>query len=262
MRAVLGRKEVRNVQPSDVMSNFNSWAYGAQLVILEEIRVSGQNRYEVMNGMKTVITEDYITVNEKNVPRAEVRNRTNYMLFTNYQDAIAIEKDDRRYCVFFSDLQLKEQVADLHAVGHYDRVWALPKAPLANGLRAWFEDRTISPAFEPDKNAPRTRYHSQLVHAAQHPLEAQVSQILDEAEHPLVQPDLLSFTSLKAMLKLEGVEGDFSDQALSRVLRKEHFERVGKVQVHGDKHYIWVHQGHARRLGDVALEFERRVSVL
>jgi phage/plasmid-associated DNA primase len=96
---LLGLKNVGKVSPVSVSSNFNGYATGACVNILEEISVKGHNRYDVMNGLKPLITDTEIQINDKGVKTYTTQNTTNYILFTNDKNAIPVEDTDRRYWI-------------------------------------------------------------------------------------------------------------------------------------------------------------------
>jgi energy-coupling factor transporter ATP-binding protein EcfA2 len=80
LRAVLGRRNISKLNATDVMnSQFNDWAYGSQLVVMEEVRMMGHNRYAVMDTMKPCISDDFIGLNCKFEPKRTVPNVTNYL---------------------------------------------------------------------------------------------------------------------------------------------------------------------------------------
>lgn len=104
LKAVLGPTNVRLTDADQLFRN-NGWAEGAQVVAFEEVRVVGHNRHQVMNRLKPVITNDEITIEEKYVKAGQAPNITNYILLTNYQDALALTPDDGRYFVLFARYQ-------------------------------------------------------------------------------------------------------------------------------------------------------------
>lgn len=235
-RAALGREHVRQVGAEIVMGNFNGWAFGAQLVGIEEIRVVGHNRHEVMNAIKPCVTNDYITVNEKYVVPYPVRNYTNYMMFTNYHDALALSRDERRYFVIFSPMQTRTQVARL---GHryfptlYEAILTQPGA-----VRAFFEDWKISNDFNPDGQAPVTKYMEEMARVSGSPLQSSILEIIEANKHVLVQHDIISAMTLAGLLELARVP-PFTDQAVTAVLRELGYVSHGRVSLNGTGHNIY-----------------------
>lgn len=97
MSRVLGRHNVGIVDHSETSGTYTGWMRGKQLVAIEE--VLGQRRRDFVNHLKALITADRVRINEKYVAIYEIPNRTNLMLLTNYEYALILDPDDRRFFV-------------------------------------------------------------------------------------------------------------------------------------------------------------------
>jgi len=257
MRVVLGRRNIGKLNAKDVMdSQYNDWAYGVQLVVLEEVRIIGQNRHAVMDKLKPCITDDFIGLNCKFEPKRTVPNVTNYLMFTNYHDSLAIREDGRRYFVLSSPLQRPEQIAAIGGKAHFDRLYSCINDN-AGGLRAFFESWPISKDFNPEGRAPVTRYLKELAENAATPLTTAVKQCIEDEPHALVRKDLLSLGCLRGSLDSSHLT-EFSDQALAAVLRELGWEKFDRVMIDGGKHQLWTH-GFS---GDVKAEAKLRLEFL
>lgn len=98
--AAMGRANVGPVSPEAMFSDFTGWAEGSCVKVLEEIRVHGNSRYDAMNKLKPLITNDTVEVVRKGKDGKQVVNVTNYMALTNHMDALALDEGDRRWGVF------------------------------------------------------------------------------------------------------------------------------------------------------------------
>jgi len=244
MRQVLGPTNVKLVDGATLFDKFTGWSSGSQLACVEEIRVIGTARHQVMNMLKPRISNDRITVRRMNTEAVEEPNTTNYLLLTNHQDAIAPSEDERRYFVLFSALQTREQVQAIPAE-YYKRVYDVVFNKAA-GVRHFLENRKISAAFDADGHAPVTDYLLQMLGASASPLAAAIREALEDGDHPLVQPDLVSLKSLHAILETQRGVGFFSDQGLSAVLREMGFVSNARIRLGNDKtsqsrHTLWTH---------------------
>ena len=256
MRAVLGAEHVRSIGAELLFTDFTGWKTGSQLCAIEEIRVVGHNRYEVMNKLKDAISNDFVTVNEKNLRAYMTANVTNYVMFTNHHDSIAIADGDRRYFILNSPLQAADQVREM-GVAYFDRLWNVVRHQ-AGGLRSWLEQWPIGPEFNPDGHAPMTRYLSELADASATPLQAAVQEAIENREHPLVAKDLVSMTTLRHLLSLQhGL--DFTDQTLGAVLREQGYLKSQRHSVDGERQQFWVR---ARAQLNVEAEIAKRLCLL
>lgn len=158
LRTTLGDRNVGTVSSGQVVSNFNGWATGVVVNILEELRIRGHNRHEAVNALKPLITDRMIQINDKGVRQYTTYNTANYLCFTNYRDALPLEIDDRRWWVLFVRLQ---RLSDLPKyVGKPTNVYF---SQLFNALknhsdevRKWLLEYPITPAFLATKHAPMT----------------------------------------------------------------------------------------------------------
>ena len=158
MEACLGTMNVRTVNPTVIMSNFNGYAENNCLVILEELHVQGHNRYDVANALKPLITDTIIDVHRKGKDSYKAMNVCNYIAFTNRSDAIPIEETDRRFFVIFSPWG---DVAEMLGAGveaskeYFDKLYYTIRN-YAPDLCRWFKDYKQGKDFDPKGTAPYT----------------------------------------------------------------------------------------------------------
>lgn len=241
MARVLGQGNAKAVDASVLFSTaFNDWAVGAQLVTLEEIRVVGHNRYEVMNKLKPCISNGRIGVNRKYRDTAEMENVTNYLLYSNHLDSLALSDGTRRYFVLQAAMQTVESVRALGE--NYFRKYFKKLDRHPGGFRAYFETRPISDNFDPDGHAPRTIFLDQLVEASASNDTALIRQAIGDSSNPLVSRDLVCSRTLIKMLEAEGHQ-DMKGQTLASILREDGYESVGRKIVGEEKRTLWVRHG-------------------
>lgn len=258
LQVVLGPSNTAVLMPSGVMNNqYNDWAYGHQIVIMNEVRVIGHNRHEVMDKLKPCITDDLISLNVKFENHRSVPNITNYILFTNYQDALAIQDDERRYFVLQSPLQSVEQVLKLGGETYFDRIYK-QVTDNPGGLRAYFEHRIISKTFSPNGRALVTPYLVDLAFAGASPLMAAVMNVLNDG-HPMVWKDLLSVGALRQVIDSSEGAGKYTDQGLCGVLREMGWLKGERCRVNGERQQMWVR---AFKGGDQKTVAEERLAIL
>ena len=242
MKAVLGSEHVRTIDGAAVKKGWNEWGFGSQLVVLEEVRVAGINRHEIMNALKPLITNDDIAINQRNRDTRTVANVSNYMLFSNHHDALALTPGDRRYFVLKSKLQNKSQVLKL-GEGYFDKIFGMIK-DMPGALRAFLNQWEITPGFQPDGHAPRTTYLKEVIEDSASGLTSTVRRLLMEADYPLVQWDIVSARTLMDVILLEDGQGHATPQQVGHVLREEGFKQIVEpVSVNRERHYLWIRPG-------------------
>jgi len=248
MSAVLGKEHVLGLDAKSALSGWTEWSTGRQLVAIEEIRVAGTNRHEMMNILKPLITNTHYTVSQRFCDTRQVNNVTNYMVFSNHHDALALSPGDRRYFVLKSKIQTREQKPPTL---HFDALYAMLRDN-AGGLRSWFEQWQIDSGFSPDGAAPITKYLSQMVEDSANETMSSVRRLIREHDHPLIQRDVISAKVLHELLcNNEGIN-KVTPQHLASVLRDEGYVHTGRHSVgDGERHYLWKHN-EATHIADIA----------
>lgn len=106
MIKIIGKENSVEVTNKNLASDFNDWAKNKQLAVVHEIMAKG--RYDTLNELKPLITEATVRINEKHVKPYDLENCINFLMFTNHDDALPIEADDRRYFVIMQRLPEKD----------------------------------------------------------------------------------------------------------------------------------------------------------
>lgn len=241
LEAVLGKDNVALVNNDGIRSQWNDWAFGAQVVVIPEAYVAGKAKMETMNRLKDLVTDDRISITKRNNSVRTVTNRSNYLMFTNHHDALVLMVGSRRYFIIKSPLQTEEQVLAL-GDGYFEKLFKVINEQAA-GLRGFFESWDISDSFPADGRAPKTKYLEQMIEDAAGEETAAVRRIIRSGSHPLVQADLLSSTTLRLLLEIEGVR--CSHQSLAAVLRAENYNVAegNGVTIDGTLEHLWVKAG-------------------
>lgn len=157
LRKCLGSGHVSTIGPKDVAGSYNGFAEGYCVVALEELRIIGHNRYDALNALKPLITNDEVTVNEKFKALYTAPNCTNYIAFTNYVDALPLTDTDRRWFLIFTPWNDLQEMAETTGKDHEFYFKDLYKAlnSHSEALVTWFQSIDLS-SFNPHAKAPET----------------------------------------------------------------------------------------------------------
>ena len=248
--AVLGTTNVRRLEAGAALdSQFNDFAAGSQLVVFDEVRNVGENKFRVMENLKPLITDPFVELNRKYQRQRNVANVANYMLFTNHHDALPVSDDDRRFFILKSPLQTKGDLAAHDVTGRCKELHeALQAHPGA--FRALFEAHKISTTFDPKGRAPDTPYRQELSRAGESPLKAEIRDLLG-AQTPFISRDLLSIGNLAETLCANNRFVRPPIQTISNILLEMSYVRVGEARINGPSHRLWARRG-AKFEGDLA----------
>ena len=108
--ACFNNNYVGTIDNGDLASGNTGWAEGNVVNILEEIKPVGDNRHKVVNALKPYITNDTIRIKEKYLVSKDAPNKTNYIAFSNYEDALALSDGERRWLVYNSAWSSNQEV--------------------------------------------------------------------------------------------------------------------------------------------------------
>ena len=145
MARIIGQPNMVVPANSEVMSNWTAWTEGAQLAVIEELMAMG--RVEMANKLKPIITEPGLRIEAKNCNLYSIPNRLNLIAFTNHDDAVPIERGDRRWLVAFSDAQPREEA-------YYERLFAFLDGDGPAAVKSWLLKRRVG--LSPKGMAPST----------------------------------------------------------------------------------------------------------
>jgi len=162
MMGVMGIVNVGIVSPSVLATGFTSWAAGRCVNVLEEIRMVGHNRHDVLNTIKPYITNDQVTIHPKGVNEYVAPNTVNYIAFTNHHDALPLEDTDRRWWVQFTPFNDQEELFRVADSNYFSRLFE-SIANHAPGLRKWLLEFEPIEAFNPKGQAPTSFAKNQMI---------------------------------------------------------------------------------------------------
>lgn len=163
---MVGVHNTRVIAPADLTGPYNDWMKNTKLIVVPEMAVfgSGNNRREVANRMKQLITTPphEVSIHEKFLPLYKIDNIVSFLFFSNYEDAILVEKGDRRYFMYWSPAQAADEEyyanlhdwMDIHIGGIYD----------------YMMSRDLS-QFRPKKPPPMTAFKEEMIEESRTPLE-------------------------------------------------------------------------------------------
>jgi putative DNA primase/helicase len=104
----------RIVGQAELDDKFNDWASGKLFMIADEV-MARQELFHQKNKIKTLITQENIRINPKNVAAHDEHNHVNLVFLSNETQPLVLEKDDRRFAVIWVPEKLPEEMYKLIA---------------------------------------------------------------------------------------------------------------------------------------------------
>lgn len=241
MRSVMGVSNVTMLNGHILKSDFTDWAVGQCLNAIEEIRlINDKNKYEILNRVKPFITNNIIEIHPKGSKIYNALNTTNYMLFTNYKDALPLEDNERRYMILFSRWQKRTALIKFRQDNpdYYTNLYnAIEESPGA--IRKWLLEHEQSEDFNAMGEAPDTSARQYMIRQA----KPEFIQLLDE----LVLSDDIAEISYE-LLNVSVVNDHFmanghelpSPKTMASMMQRDGYEKLGKVRFSNTEvHTVW-----------------------
>jgi hypothetical protein len=236
----------KSLDPSALGERFTGWAHGSLVNIVEEIRIKGDDKWRIMDRLKPFITNSMIQIEEKRRDHRTVPNFTNYLLLTNYKDALPITNDDRRFCVMYGRIQNESDLFDYFGgrdeAGEYFENLFHESEQHAGAIKTFILNHTISEDFKPSGRAPDTVSRRLMIQASVSPEQSLVEDLINKHECGAVNGRILDVTWFKSLC--EG-EGDVLPQSrtLAHILNDMGYQQITgrriKIKKTRENHYIW-----------------------
>lgn len=240
MGAVLGSENVNVIFANTIQSSdFNSWAEGSLLNIIEEVKQHSQNRHLILDRLQVLVTNDVIEIHKKNVNPYNAVNTAALCLFTNHRDALPISAGDTRYFLTASRLQTKEEVQAFKTANpDYFSLLFDCVNDHAPALRHWLMSLTLAPGFNPLARAPHSIEHDHAVRLNTSDMYSVVQDILRAGADPALSRGLVDMTKLKDAITQAGEMVPYG-RALSTVLTGLGYSHLGRFKVGGAYGHFW-----------------------
>lgn len=230
MGAMLGGSNVRVIDAVTLEHPFNDYADGGLFAVIEEIKLHGHNRYDVLNRLKPLITNKMIEIHPKGRKSFLAVNTQSFFLTTNFADAIPITNGDSRYFPIMSRWQTQEALLAFKARNpdYYARLYEVIQGGYGPAIRKWFIEEFEMPAwFDADSRAPQSASREYMIEISKSPEQQVVEEVLEESERPDISKVLLNLSLLQeAMLGHDVIVPQ--TRALARILLDMGFTRIGK----------------------------------
>jgi hypothetical protein len=238
LAATMGAANVRTLSSSTLEHPFTDWASGYAAIGIEEMKMHGHNRYDIMNRLKPHITNSTIEIHPKGKASYSAPNTTNFLILSNYLDGAPITEGDRRYCFFSSALD-KPLVRRLTKEGYFSHLFqALATHPGA--LRKWLLNYPLAEEFDPNGQAPLTEIKATVIDLSYSDTDILAQDLIEEGQrgiHPTVVCAGLLANAIREVL---GEDAKVSTSQLNGLLSRLGFRALGRKFWAGRKHFIWV----------------------
>ncbi|MCJ2053703.1 primase-helicase family protein [Methylobacterium sp. J-070] len=186
---LVGELNVSFPSEKDIMSDFNEWVANKRLAIVNEI-YSGAS-WKAYQSLKTVITDRFVTVNQKYVRQHTIDNWVHVFACSNSRRALKMENEDRRW--FYPEVT--------ETAWPKDRFTAFREWLSGDGLRIirhWAENygNYVGPA----DHAPMTARKEDMIAGSRSDAQAEAAAIA-EAVRDLARPAAVALKEVIDFIK-------------------------------------------------------------
>lgn len=207
-------------------STFNAWMRGKLMIIVNEIKID--ERRELIEILKPMITDARVEIQSKGVDQDMEDNPANWLFFSNYKDAIPINKSDRRYGIFYSVLQ---SAADIEAAGmgqeYFTRLFDWLRT--GGGLQAiayWLHHYPIERGAIPVR-APESTSHVEALRISRSPMEVIIADCVAD-ELPGFRGGFVSVTMVLTRSRAAGLRNP-SPRGVQSCLEGMGYVEIGRT---------------------------------
>ena len=231
LRCCLGDRNVGTVSPTQVVSDFNGWATGVSVNVLEELRVKGHNRHDAVNSLKPLVTDRMIQINDKGVKQFMTYNTTNYICFTNYKDSIPLDSDDRRWWVVFVPIDSLDEMAEIvgeSAMTYFPKLFHAVRT-YGCEIRKWLLEFELTKEFLAIKQAPMTDDKMSMIATEESSLEGyvEVKEMIEKGSK-YYNKNVVSSSDLFDDLMFKYPDIEINTSKRNQILKKLGFTAVSK----------------------------------
>lgn len=239
MGHVLGAENVQTVPGEALTEKNTSWAEGSQFCFIEEIRLHGANRFDVMNKLKPYITNKMASVRRMRVDWYKVINTVNYYLVTNFKDGMPVDRSDTRYFPMFSRWQTIGAIKAFERDNpqYYNRLYQ-GTAAHAGAIRKWLMNRELGAEFNPKKRAPLSSAKSEMIFLNQSEEEEAFDISLRESTDPMYCPQLLASDLCDEKMGEHDAAAPYG-RLLKQLLSTHGFSYLGRPRIDGTPRRLW-----------------------
>jgi hypothetical protein len=185
VKKAIGEKYSHFPNAADLSGNglkFTGWMHEKLFICIEEFYANGKT--EIQEALKDKITADRIEMQHKGGDQFMGDNWANFMLLSNYKDAVLKSKSDRRYAIFYSAQQDIEGILASGMGGQYfPNLWNWARAGGYAIIADFLNTYTIPDEFNPAgacHRAPKTASTLEAIGLSLGGVEQEILEAIEE----------------------------------------------------------------------------------
>ncbi len=234
--ALGGSHNCATINGDAMAEKYTSWAEGKLFLFIEEVRLHGENRFDVLNKLKPYITNPAVPIRRMNTDIYDVPNTVNYMMGTNFKNALPINDEDSRYFPVFSRWQSKKRLDAFKAANAAYYADLAELAEHGEALRRFFLDYELHEEFDPNRRAPPSAAKREMIALNRTDEDMAFDDALEDSADPLVCEALLD--PQHAVETIDGLTIPYG-RAGNSWLTERGWTQLGRFKIEGKKRTLW-----------------------
>ena len=203
---IFGESNVSAPHNENLSGSFTGWARHCQLVVINELMQV--DKRDFVNKIKPFITEPHVEIREMYRAPYTIKNCMNFIAFSNHDNALYVEKDDRRWFVVNSPAVRK-------APEYYDTLIDNIDNRCGEVLH-YLQTRDIS-AFRPGATPPMTKAKQTIIDYSVSDLEAWIVDAIESKSAPF-DCDLVTIQDIRDNLPRQMQNGYTTQNRIVKIL--------------------------------------------
>lgn len=207
------------------VSQFNGWMRNKLMILVDEVRVGDRN--ELMNGLKTIITDRRIAVESKGVDQQMEDNVANWIFFSNFKDAFPIDENERRYCIFYSKLQSALQLEEAGMdKAYFDSMYDWLECDAGFEKIAWYYLHYPIKKGSLPHRAPHTSSYEEVLRIGRSPLRVILDDKIEGKERGF-RGGYVSFVMFQKAVADSSMRSKPAEHTLKAILENKGYHELG-----------------------------------
>ena len=214
----------------DIANKFNSWAEGALFAFGDELQIQPH----MMDRLKLLITSRTIEIEAKGKDKRTTEICVNFMFATNYRTAVPDAKSERRFAIYYSAQQDKEE---LEADGTSKRAarawdWLIDEGGYAR-VTHYLQNYSIPDELNPTvgcRTAPRTSSYDEVCQWAKGEFAVLVENAIN-VQYLGITENWISSKALGLFLKEERASAKYNSNTFGTRLKELGYTKVTREPV-------------------------------
>ena len=238
LKAVLGPSNVNGISGKRLEEKYNPWAEGGLVCFVEDVRLHGANRFDAINTLKPMITNEMVEIRRMMTNVYEVINTMSYIMTANLKDAMPVGDEDTRIFPIFSRYQTPASIDAFKMANpdYYVRLHSI--LGFGGAIRKYLLERELSDDFDAKARAPKSSARREMIALNATPEDQALADSLEESTDPAFSDILLDAGLIYDLFM--GTDAQVpSGKALSRLLSTHGFTYLGRWRIDGVKRQFW-----------------------